>query len=256
MRKIGKIIALVCLIITITLTGCANIENNNNEAASNEQLKAQDAEKPVPIPFEDSQAKRAYWSVLKNYIKFFSTEENSYTYLDEFDYQYNYDYGYKIKSSVHRSGDYRDHPWEVFKFAVVDMDGDNHPEILLELFDQVEVLHYEENIVYGYCFPIRDMENLKTDGNFGFLNSASTAGSVLGSGYGRLFFSKEKYELIKLGGTFYNTDEEGQSKKNFYIAEEQVSEDIYSTFYEKQNEKENVTWYEFTDENIDALLRE
>jgi hypothetical protein len=66
----------------------------------------------------------------------------------------------------------------------------------------------------------------------------------------------EKYELTKLGEIFYDVDEEDQRNNTFYVAGEQVSESIYHEFQEEQDKKENVIWYEFTDENIDALLQE
>ncbi|MDR1616544.1 MAG: hypothetical protein LBR98_05980 [Syntrophomonadaceae bacterium] len=260
MGKINKIMALFCLTIILALTGCADAANNNNGSVNDEPLKTEnnihEAEKPVLVPFKDSQAKRAYWSAVKSYIEFFSTEENSYKYLNEFDYQYDYGYDYDYDyRSVHTKGGYRDQPWEVFQFAVVDLDGDGHPEILLELLYEVEVLHYKnDGTVYGYCLPMGSMKNLKTDGTFYFLGD--TADKSVIAGYGQLIFSEEKYELIKLGKYSWESDEEGKYSNVFYIAENQVTKDVYSTFEKEQAAKENVIWYEFTDENIDAMLKE
>ncbi|MDR1616543.1 MAG: DUF5991 domain-containing protein [Syntrophomonadaceae bacterium] len=186
--------------------------------------------------FENNQDQQAYWLVLKSQLELVSTEEHSYKYLNEFDYE---------------RGNHRNEPWKVFKFAVVDLDGDGYPEILLDLLEQIEVLHYEYGTVLGYCFPIVGIKNLKTDGTFDFSTSDVTGG------YGRLIFPvlQEKYELIKLGEFSYSIDEEGKHSNIFYIDEEPVSEDIYRTFGKEQEAKEDVIWYEFTDENIDAMLK-
>ena len=96
----------------------------------------------------------AYKAVLKNEMTFYSVNNNKNYKLNEFDYW----------------NDTDTFPLEVYRFAVVDMDGDGTPEVVLELttgFDgSYEVLHYDGGTVYGFNFPFRGMLDLSKDGMY------------------------------------------------------------------------------------------
>ena len=54
------------------------------------------------------------------------------------------------------------------QFCVVDMDGDGAQELILEESQTGNrlLLHYEDGAVYGFVFPFRGMNGIKTDGSF------------------------------------------------------------------------------------------
>jgi hypothetical protein len=53
------------------------------------------------------------------------------------------------------------------RFAIVDLDGDGIPEIVLEHpHGIIRILRYENGTVYGFTFSNRAMNNIKKDGTF------------------------------------------------------------------------------------------
>lgn len=109
-------------------------------------------------------------------------------------------------------------------FTIIDIDSDKIPEIILELSDPgdypvcYEVLHYMNSEVYGYNIVYRGLQNLKEDGTFIYSSGASD------NGCGKLNFASNEYKTIPLGDSKLN---EG---------------------------KKDVTWYEFSKDNIKAVL--
>ena len=105
-------------------------------------------------------------------------------------------------------------------FAVVDMDGDGTPEIVL-MYDPGELMVFrlEKGTVYGYNFGYRSMMNLKKDGTFSWSNSADS------SGIGRQTFSGVNTKTTTLN----NND--------------------------SQDKKEDIRWFDLTNENIDKMIK-
>ena len=95
---------------------------------------------------------------------------------------------------------------DIVEFALVDMDGNGIPELVLNLDLKIDgstcVLRYYENVVYGYEFGFRAMNSLKRNGSFRCSNSA------FDSGIGRLQFSGTNEKTIGVAETVYNAQDD------------------------------------------------
>jgi hypothetical protein len=132
---------------------------------------------------------------------------------------------------------YFDDAFQVTQFTVLDMDGNGISEVVLEIAPLSErlLLYYYNDIVYGYSFSYRGMNDLKKDGTF------MSSGGAGHWSIDKLIFSTgicEKKELCRLDSTLY------------YVNDEEVSEDLFYSFYNEQQQKENAEWYEFNETNI------
>ena len=87
---------------------------------------------------------------------------------------------------------------KITKYAVIDLDQDDAPEIVLGITENDQsdcgflVLRYENGGVVGYDFTYRQMIDLKKDGTFGYLYG------VADTGYARLNFTDDSWEYIKI----------------------------------------------------------
>ena len=188
---------------------------------------------------KQAKAMEAYHAVLLNEMTFCDVS-----------YPQNQHYTLKDKFSDWDS-DYGDPPF-VERFAVVDMDGDGIPEVVLQfanLQGDLAVLHYEDGTVYGFNFGYRSgLYDVKEDGiHFGSSGAAD-------NGYYRLAFNKDKYENIALAHTASGKDANGNYVVTCYIGEKEVTEEEYELFAEQLSKKKSATWYDFTGENIASLF--
>ena len=99
--------------------------------------------------------------------------------------------------------------FQITHFAVIDMDGDKIPEVVLELSDApnnpicFEILHYRKSEVYGYDIVYRGLEGLKMDGTFIY------SGGGADNGCGKLIFQLNAYKTDTLG---YSKSSQGNDK--------------------------------------------
>lgn len=141
--------------------------------------------------------------------------------------------------------------YKFLNFSVLDMDGDDLPEVVIQYCltndypypDFVEVLHYSKGTVYGYNFGYRSLYGLKTDGTFYWSGGADD------NGYRKLRFTSDNYEY----------DDIGYSKPNYptvsyFINNQTVTESVYNDFIKSQEDKDDAIWYDFTKKNIDNQL--
>ncbi|CQR52478.1 hypothetical protein [Paenibacillus riograndensis] len=186
-----------------------------------------------------SLAMEAYKRVLQNKIEFYSTETKKKVYLNDF-LTNNGIYGTTSK---------------INRFAVLDMDGDRIPEVVLGLtVDEnpnfVEVLHYMNGEVYGYFFGNDQIRFLKTDGTFRWLS-----GGLTYNGYGKLRFHTNFCEIDDLA--YHESSATDESSTTFaiayYINNKLVTIDSYNAFVKEEEAKRDVTWYEFSQENISTV---
>jgi hypothetical protein len=87
---------------------------------------------------------------------------------------------------------------------------------------------------------------LKADGTFSF------SGGAADSGFGRLDFEGDSCETVKI--TYCESGGDPSTQLSYFVNNQSASEKDYQSAVSKQNEKESVTWFDFTVENIEAKL--
>jgi len=125
------------------------------------------------------------------------------------------------------------------QFCVVDLDGDGVPELILEsetAFGNELIFHYENGVVYGYVFALRDFKWIKKDGSF--LGSGSAAHEVVGK------FSFSKYEVIFNELCLFNKLIDVYRINGKNVSQEEVRKHI-----KKQDKKKDAEWYTY-DEKV------
>ena len=184
-------------------------------------------------------AMEAYKAVLQSNMMFYSVDDNKDYKLNEFDYM--------------NDGD----PLEVYRFTVVDMDGDGLPEVVLD-FDNtrfgVEVLHYEGGRVYG--FNMSYMPGLAKDGIYN--GNASFAAYNI-QYYKITSIEKGTYKKESLARIEYEFSANGDIVITSYrIGESKVTEDEFNSFVESIGDhiRDNeVVWHDFTEADIALVFK-
>lgn len=152
---------------------------------------------------------------------------------------------------------YEDAIFSSFHFAVIDMDSDNMPEVIFDIIvgdDKNQqpygyvVLHCYKNNIYGYLFPYRGLEDLKTDGTFCWADGASHWG------YGRLIFIGDDCKTEDF--TYYKAgeDNDGNPTYLYFVDTMPSTEYDFTISVDKQDAKKAVYWYDFTPENIEKYF--
>ena len=143
----------------------------------------------------------------------------------------------------------------IWNFAVADLDGDGEAEVVLWVVGVGNdmgcylVLHREDGTVYGYCLSWRDFVDLKTDGTYSYHDGGMTEESVRS-----LSFSGTEYTIYKLVCAANVSGHIPGELDNFTIGGQPVPEEEYRAARERQAEKTDAVWYEFTQENIESAL--
>lgn len=166
------------------------------------------AEAPHGTDTTFEEAMRAYAAVLQNESEFYCADGGDY-----------YDPAEGRFTLLHEYTESFEPPYLIETFAVIDLDQDGIPEVVLSMLYEnfLEVLYYDVGTVYGYLFPIRAMIGLKQDGTFGFSSGAAD------SGYGRLMFTPPDYAYVEI---------------------------------ESSGADEAVVWHEYTSENIETYIQQ
>ncbi len=201
---------------TITSTS----SNNNNE---NSNLSSNT---------ENNTAINQYKAILENKTAFFSTDNKKNRYLNDF---------------LANNGIYST-TLTISHFTVLDMDSDGIPEVVLELSVSdspqfYEVLHYMNGKVFGYLKTYRSLEMLKTDGTF------ISSGGALDNEYGTLLFNTSTSNINVLGDMQSKQSTTGTTV-SYFINNKSVTKENFDSFAQKQDEKKDATWYDFTKNNI------
>lgn len=176
-----------------------------------------------------------FYAVLQGNEPFYSTDINQHLTINELGRVVSDDSGITAKA---------------LKFASADLDGDGAPEAVLWL--QVnendaygfEILRQQSGQIYGYTLPYRSFMDLKLDGSFSFSSGAAD------SGFGTLSFSDKAYTVNEITYSQSAYDANNELTVSYFVNGQAASEAEYLAAVEKQNGKENVSWYDFTDENI------
>jgi len=149
----------------------------------------------------------------------------------------------------------KDSPMYISKFAVVDLDSDGMPEIILQVsiseqdVNEYDVLHFINGLVYGYSFTYREFQNLKTDGTFFVTDSANDYG------FGLMSFTKSTSTVDRIASceTKFDTDDNGVD--SYFINNKSVTEEEFLTVVTEQKNKTDAIWYDFTKENVENVLQ-
>jgi hypothetical protein len=173
-------------------------------------------------------------SVLKNNSAFISASDNRNMYLNQL------------------PGSFAGARMEIAQFAVIDLDHDSMPEVVLwenvngNVYG-VEVLHYQDGAVYGYEFGHRQLGQLKMDGTFSFSSSASD------SGIGALIFSDSTYVIDEIT---YSQSSNTSNNLNvqYFVNKMPATKSEFSSMVNSQGKKQDAAWLLFTADNINSIL--
>lgn len=127
------------------------------------------------------------------------------------------------------------------QFAIVDLDGDTVPEVVLEIEDYYGfvVLRYREGEVTGNIVGYRTMYNLKEDGTFDSASSSSDD-----------FMGK----MIFIGDTFITSDKMHYFYSSLYIHDVLVTQETWDEYKASYDATPSVAWHEFSEDSIEQWL--
>lgn len=209
--------------------------------------KSENVSFSIPNTQNTTEALKLYNDVMQNKVQIIQR-----TYKDSYDYGTTYQPFYI--NELNRNLELPDN-CNLSKFTILDMDGDNTPEVVVEIDCNenglyYEVLHYYNDKVYGYSFQYRAMEGLKTDGTFVGSSGANDIFILKAS------FSKDSLNLETLAysESTSNYDSNGYPIIKFYIANKSVSKQEWIPFSDNQNAKKDVPWCEFNEQNIEKYF--
>lgn len=250
--------AAVSIVLALSLAGCgvalgaANVTYSTPDNETSQSPLATDTPSaPISSSYADLEAEgentqvqivsnetvlEAYKAVLLNQAEFISADNEKSLYLNDF----------LTNHEIYMTD------FEVTNFAVLDMDGDQVPEVILELSvggepQFFEVLHEMNGKVYGYLIVYRGLTELKADGTFLFSSGAADYG------VGKLTFVSTAYATVKLG---YSESSQGETEMtiSYFINNETVTKEAFDSFVNEQVGKEDAVWYEFSQDTIEAQL--
>lgn len=218
-----NIVLLICL-LSISLSACAT---NKTDSAKSSTFSPEETN---PLPTD------TYKAVLQNQTGFINTDDNHEVFLNDF-----------LSRNSKYGGTYK-----VPRFTVLDLDGNQIPELVLELSldypEQYEILYCCNGTVYGYNVVYRGFEMLKEDGTYSYANSASDVGVEKISCFKPDSIEKETLGYAQMASDGINTE------ISYFIHDASVNKEAFDAFLDQQNEKKDMQWYEFSAENIEAKI--
>ena len=217
-----------------------SIDTNDFEAMQSTPVPEDNVE-PSLSQDEDEivSVEQAFTAVLLNEMPIFCTDKAPYRYTAVI-HEYN-----DFLNNLFNLSDGHYEKMIISRFAVVDMDGDTLPEIVLETEDDHGylngycILRYVQGEVWGHVIGARSLENLREDGTH-----------MGDAGAGDIWIEK----LYFIDDTFARDEiahmEEGYSYGIYTFhdikVDKSVWDDIESSFYETKEAE----WHEFTEEAI------
>ena len=143
----------------------------------------------------------------------------------------------------------------ILRFALVDMDGDSLPELLLWLkvnnddYYGYELIRREGDKLYGYTVWYRAMSQLKEDGSF------VSSGGASDCGFGRMRFQGSDFDFEPQAFSRSQPDFSGGLTTAYYIGSDRVDKSAFDGALAAQDEKQAPEWYDCTEENILEILK-
>ena len=131
---------------------------------------------------------------------------------------------------------------------------DMKPELVLWLkvnennYYGFEILRQQDEEVFAYTLSYRSFMDLKEDGTFSFSSGAADYG------YGRIKFTDEGYTVDKIAYSESDYDSNSDQVISYFVNYESATEEEFISAIDKQSEKKKVTWYDFSDDNIERVL--
>lgn len=131
-------------------------------------------------------------------------------------------------------------------FAVVDMDGDRIPEVIVQKcnFQGYVVLRYYNDLVYGYDLNYRSLINTKLDGSY-YTSGGSDINSI-----SKMVFLGEYYDCITMA---YST---GGYNNKYYFGDVAVDEHDYMQILEGFEKLPDVVWRTYNTDGVNRWLRD
>lgn len=250
---LGSNLLIACKTILPMSSTDLSMENNyitNTKASENVQIKSIDdnnlpdlgsdtntpKDKPTSFPSSNqlSTSMETFKGILLNKIPFFCTDKTPYYTIV---HQWN---GYLNELT---SGD---KPMIISQFAVIDLDGNTIPEIVLAIEDYMGfvILRYkEEGKVVGNIVSYRSMYSLKKDGSF----NASSGSSDTSIG-----------KMVFIGDTYFHMDKissvGGGNTVSYYIHDMPIDEDVWKEAMTSFDYLSDVKWYVYSNEMVEQLF--
>ncbi|GAE90179.1 hypothetical protein [Acetivibrio straminisolvens] len=187
----------------------------------------------------DKSPMSAYRSVLQSKTTFFSIDANKELNITQLNEAVSADSSVKVEAT---------------KFAIVDLENDNVPEVILCLSvndndgSGFEILRYDNGMVYGYTLSYRSFMDLKADGTFSF------SGGVADHGFGTIEFTNKGYTVNKITYCEASYDSGNNLIFSYIVNHKTSTEEDFLAAINMQDEKPDTIWYDFTDNNIETLL--
>ena len=134
-------------------------------------------------------------------------------------------------------------------FAVVDVDGDAMPEVILRetvngTDDGFRIFHYQNGTVYGYSLSYRAFMDLKVDGTFSFSSGAGD------NGFGRMSFNGNAYAMNEQSYCQSN----GNGGISYFVNRQTANANAFASAINEQARKSDASWYEFSAVSVDVIL--
>ncbi len=179
-------------------------------------------------------ALNAYLGVLRNGSAFFSPEHNATLTLSQL-----------VRSLENDSV-------QITRFAVMDLDRDGIPEVILEQSAHgygwgVEILRYQDGAVYGYGLVYRAFMDLAADGTFSFSSGASD------NGFGVLKFTHDTC-AIEERTYCQSSDFNGNDGVSYFVDRKAATKEAFDEAVKNQVQKPEAAWYDFTEANLKRAL--
>lgn len=211
-----------------------SVDDNNLPDLGSDTNTPKDKPTSFPSSNQLSTSMETFKGILLNKIPFFCTDKTPYYTIV---HQWN---GYLNELT---SGD---KPMIISQFAVIDLDGNTIPEIVLAIEDYMGfvILRYkEEGKVVGNIVSYRSMYSLKKDGSF---NASSGSNDTL---IGKMVF---------IGDTYFHMDKissvGGGNTVSYYIHDMPIDNEIWRELTSSFDNQSDIEWNVYSKETIEQLF--
>lgn len=211
-----------------------SVDDNNLPDLGSDTNTPKDKPTSFPSSNQLSTSMETFKGILLNKIPFFCTDKTPYYTIV---HQWN---GYLNELT---SGD---KPMIISQFAVIDLDGNTIPEIVLAIEDYMGfvILRYkEEGKVVGNIVSYRSMYSLKKDGSF---NASSGSNDTLIG------------KMVLIGDTYFHMDKissvGGGNTVSYYIHDMPIDNEIWRELTSSFDNQSDIEWNVYSKETIEQLF--